>query len=350
MSFKSLVVKLIPSFRARDAIRADLREYYEKLEHRISILENRNEYFFYCLQHLEGETDLETKKRVFLNLPKASGQIADFQFASNYILSRVKDICDANEISFALCGGTLLGAVRHHGFIPWDDDIDIDIMRGDFYRLQKLIENDEELVLKKYYKYMYEGAEVEYIYRIKLKGSDKFFVDIFPMDYMTVAPGCEEAAWKDKEELCNAFSKNLRTIFEKHQFYYTGKMRAEAHEEMDAEVDSLEQEYQAIYESRFIIDHNYTHFTRAIGNSSWLRNIYHIQKADEYLPYQSDTVVFEGRLYGTFKNYDKLLKYQYGDYWSLPREIYSKHEYEFAGYSSGDAELVERLRRNIKSI
>jgi len=51
------------------------------------------------------------------------------------ILTFVADFCDRNGIVYYLCGGTMLGALRHNGFIPWDDDIDIMLMRKDYERL-----------------------------------------------------------------------------------------------------------------------------------------------------------------------------------------------------------------------
>lgn len=55
------------------------------------------------------------------------------------ILCDVDELCKENHITYYLSGGTCLGAVRHQGFIPWDDDADIMLPRSEYSRFLKLV-------------------------------------------------------------------------------------------------------------------------------------------------------------------------------------------------------------------
>lgn len=56
------------------------------------------------------------------------------------ILLYFQQFCNEHQLKFVLAGGTCLGAVRHQGFIPWDDDVDVFMLREDYERLGELWE------------------------------------------------------------------------------------------------------------------------------------------------------------------------------------------------------------------
>lgn len=108
------------------------------------------------------------------------------------ILKHIKNVCEENNIRYYLSNGTLLGAIRHKGFIPWDDDIDIFMPRTDYMKLMEILENGFQYKCLSIYNkndYYYPFAKVvdtstiliEKNHEKKISGLG-VYVDVFPID------------------------------------------------------------------------------------------------------------------------------------------------------------------------
>ena len=106
--------------------------------------------------------------------PPAVGVARELQKAETIFLKEIVKIFEKHGIQYWLDGGTLLGSIRHKGFIPWDDDIDIGVMREDYDKLQKIF--SEEFSDDPNF-YFIQGV----FGKVKYKGTE-LFVDIFPFD------------------------------------------------------------------------------------------------------------------------------------------------------------------------
>ena len=96
-------------------------------------------------------------------------QLIRYQECLLHIAEDIISVCDEYGITYHLSGGSALGAVRHHGFIPWDDDMDIDILGDDF---ERFTEKFEERFGDKYW--IHTSRTHNYgltINRVRLKGS-----------------------------------------------------------------------------------------------------------------------------------------------------------------------------------
>ena len=111
------------------------------------------------------------------------------------IYKEVVKICDRHNLTYYMSGGTFLGAVRHKGFIPWDDDMDMYVPRDDYEKLIKILREElPEPYIVQYFAYnknvhryfaRVENTKVKLIRRHAIKPElSNAWIDIFPLDGM----------------------------------------------------------------------------------------------------------------------------------------------------------------------
>ncbi len=125
--------------------------------------------------------------------------LSEIQHLELDILIEFDRVCRANGLRYGLCGGTLLGAVRHGGFIPWDDDIDVMMPRPDYNKLMEIAnkefpahykldtpynDNDTLHAYGKIYDSRTDLVEFPQSKRIP----SHLYIDIFPVDGMPNDP------------------------------------------------------------------------------------------------------------------------------------------------------------------
>lgn len=120
--------------------------------------------------------------------------LKESQEVAKKILDVVVDICNSFNLRYYLIYGTLIGAVRHKDFIPWDDDLDIMMPREDYNEFLKIVKKNPQLLkglqlfdptLNEQYPYMI-GRVSDPNYRIIMENEKKYgmglFIDIYPFD------------------------------------------------------------------------------------------------------------------------------------------------------------------------
>lgn len=129
-----------------------------------------------------GEDIDAAKKQFFLSLPKAAGTLRMMQLAGVILLAKLDEVCRANDIPYWISFGTLLGAVRHNGFIPWDDDTDVAMMRADAERLTHIMENDKDFFVSHIFAEFDDN--INHCVQLKFRrDGTPYCLDIFIYDY-----------------------------------------------------------------------------------------------------------------------------------------------------------------------
>lgn len=140
---------------------------------------------FRTLRGKAGDHDRRGKKL-------SADELRKLQLLELDILKEVDRICRKHNITYTIYGGTMLGAVRHKGFIPWDDDVDVAMLREDYDRFYKVCATElnskyyaQSLETDRDYRWEYgrvllNGTRFVRCNQEHLKAQTSIFIDIIP--------------------------------------------------------------------------------------------------------------------------------------------------------------------------
>lgn len=146
----------------------------------------RFQYLFWQLYRHEGESEEAAKIRFFHSLTPHGDNLMLMQDAGAALLHHFADICKRNNLLYWANGGTLLGAVRHGNFVPWDDDIDVYMPSDQLLKLEKIItEQEPQFRIRVMWDWIAACRQIRFM---TSDPNCPAFVDIFPVYWVSSNP------------------------------------------------------------------------------------------------------------------------------------------------------------------
>ena len=223
------------------------------------------------------------------------------------MVTELDRICKKYDIPYFLYGGTLLGAIRHNGFIPWDDDLDLGLMRKDYLRLMKVLPDElpSHIVLQN------NDTDKNYFYCFSKLRDNRSFLD----------EGAYDRAFKERGifidifpfEKVHLWAQRLRL----QSFAYTLYRNGNGSESALRKIRAL------TWINRHISFPILRAFSKLTGGNTLTYSYgipFHVVYEEKDI-FPLTTHIFEGVELSVPGNSDHMLKSQFGDYMRLPSDL-----------------------------
>ena len=268
------------------------------------------------------------------NCERKTMSLEDKQKASLEALKHLRDYCEKNNITYYLAYGTLIGAVRHKGFIPWDDDVDVWVPRPDYERLLSEYKDESNqfrlfsCFSDKEYILPYAKLDNGHTARLNKDGSldgRGIGIDLFPLDGLP----------QDLDYAARVFKRQNDKFFKiVIRLYSYSRLTADTAvhriKHLVGKAGSLAGLINLT--SRQVAKKMYSEEYEQCSMTACVTGIY----TGRFIPFDkkwltSTAMEFEGELFNCPGGYHEILSKIYGDYMSVPPETErtSTHTEEF---------------------
>lgn len=242
----------------------------------------------------------EGRRSIFKQFGKPSVQ-KKIQAQLLKLLKEFDKFCTSYDIPYWISEGSLLGAIRHDGFVPWDDDIDVCMVRKDLERLQDLIKKSKKIKILSI-KWVISDTDSIHSDRIFFINDNEYFIDIFTMDY------CGEntfATWATHQSIRNEYVSEVIKRGDNSNIEY-----------------DLEKKYTCIIHKKLDPNNTKKYLIWSITNANyWKKRVY---ATSDIFPLSR--ILFEGYPIMAPKKATDYVKENYGNFWMFPNDALShKH-------------------------
>ena len=254
----------------------------------------------------KNNTDITT-------IPPATGQIRDIQLANFELLKELDYVCKQKNLRYWIDFGTLLGALRHKGFIPWDDDVDTGMMREDYEKLFEVFDKttrNPDITVKNL-----TDNKNNTLLKVCHKKCSHLFVDIFPYDF---APALNKS---EALKITQDIRKYDREDFAKSQSF----------EELETKVKTATKTFYQEDKSAIAYGMEYSH-----TYTNWFY--------DENIAFPLKELEFEGYKFPVFNDYITYLERTFGDYMAYPKKFGMGHSM-YLNLSDDEKQIMAELKK-----
>lgn len=256
----------------------------------------------------------------------SESELAEIKSIELELLHEFVRICNKHKISYVLAGGTCLGAIRHKGFIPWDDDIDVSMTREDYDRFAEVVESDLDDT-----KFVFQSMDTEpncgfvfgklrrrgtilsedYSYHIDM--SQGVWIDIFPYDRVP------------NDKRTRTLYLKLVSVLKNLYIVKCGYRMPGGKSRIANLAYYFAKAFCSVMPLSLLIE-ALNKKMRQYGNDSNCQLVYpfggaygeEVELIPRTMVTTTASVTFEGAQYLTFADYDTYLTKHYGDYMKLP--------------------------------
>lgn len=238
-------------------------------------------------------------------------------------LAQFIQLCQQLNLSYFLMGGSLLGAIRHQGFIPWDDDVDVGLLRADYDRLlaqaPKLLTDthyflqtptsDENYGLS-YAKLLDRNTYIEEKNNVN-NARKGIFIDIFPLDRIPLDTSLQ------REQMAKFQLLNTRILFQLRYHLVDNplrKLQSPLSPEQLAETNALKTERDSVM-TQYQADPSLLQVKNLASQYGYMKEVFPVAELSDLTP-----VPFEHLTVQVPTTYAIILTRMYGDYMALPPE------------------------------